>query len=120
MRAKSDAGLDGSRPLDGVEVRLVLPSDTLPSGRPDYFTQRNCGLLGLNPRQFLELLRRPDSPPVARVGKLRMVRRKAMLTFLDRMASCRKNAGDDGSSLDGADEVLREIGAIPLRKRRRS
>ncbi|WP_053230818.1 hypothetical protein [Sandaracinus amylolyticus] len=100
---------------DGLELRVVLPTGALPAARPDYYSQRNCHLLGITGRQFLELLRRPDAPPVAPIGKLRLVRREALLAFIDRMARHR-----DGieRSVDGADEVLREIGCASVRRAR--
>lgn len=100
---------------DTVELRLVIPRDAFPvAARPDYFSQQNCDLLGLSKRSFLELLRRPDAPPVIRVGKQRLVRRDLMMTFLDGLAEA-KPRGPRSAELDGPDQVLTELGCTPRR-----
>lgn len=88
---------------------------TAPS-HAEYLTQKNCmHVLGLAPRQFLELLRREDAPPVTAMGKVRLVRRDLMLVYLERLGA--KVRGDDPEQeSDGADAVLREIGCAPVRR----
>lgn len=97
---------------DGIEVRIVVPRDALPTApRPDYYSQQNCELLGLTKRTFLELLRRPGAPRVTKVGKLRLVRREDILSFLERLAEQQKDTPDEG--VDGPDQVLMELGCVP-------
>ena len=78
-------------------------------------TQRNCEIvLGLSARQYLELLRRSDAPPVYEIGKARMVRRDEMSAYLTRF---RAVTCAPAVEPDGADDVLREIGCTPTRRR---
>jgi hypothetical protein len=72
-------------------------------------------VLGLPPRQFLELLRREDAPPVKTVGKARLVRRDAMLVYIERLGA-KVRSDDPEQKSDGADAVLREIGCAPVRR----
>lgn len=101
---------------EGVELRIVVPRDQLPSApAPDFFSQRNCELLGIGVRTYLELLRRPGAPPATRVGKLRLVRREAMLDFIERL---RELEPKPVAELDGADHVLLEMGCAPRKGRK--
>lgn len=107
---------------DGIELRIVVPRSALPTASappPDFYSQHNCeGLLGLTPRVFLELLRREDAPPVKRIGKTRMVERRAMLTFLDKVDT--KAFEEAEEELDDADRLLNELGCRPAGRRRAS
>jgi hypothetical protein len=106
-----------STPDDVMGAALVLVrAAQAPSQQVEYFTQRNCDLLGLTKRAFLELLRRPDAPPVAAIGKVRMVRREAMLAFLEKLAAKTTKRGVAEHDADGADAVLREIGCATVRR----
>lgn len=97
----------------GLELRIVVPPDAIPSApRPEYFSQNNCGLLGLTKRAYLRLLRRADGPAVIVSGKLRLVKRDHMLAFLDRLAEERKPM-PKARALDGADRLLLELGCTP-------
>ena len=111
-----------SPPDDVMGAALVLVraahAAQAPSPRAEYFTQRNCELLGLTKRDFLELLRRRDAPPVSAIGKLRMVRRDAMLAFLEKLAAKTLDRGLAERDADGADAVLREIGCATVRRGR--
>lgn len=103
--------------LMGAALVLVRAAQT-PAQQVEYFSQRNCELLGLTKRAFLELLRRPDAPPVSAIGKLRMVRRDAMLAFLEKLAAKTIKRGVTEHGADGADAVLREIGCATVRRDR--
>lgn len=104
-----------------IELRLVVPRSALGGGaepRAEFISQHNSeAILGIPRRQFLELLRRDDAPPVAELGKLRLVEREPMLAFLRTLRKRSAPAPAD-EDLDGADRVLREIGAVPEPKRR--
>lgn len=103
---------------DTVELRIVVPRDQLPTApAPDYYSQRNCDLLGLGHRTFLELLRRPGAPTVTRVGKLRLVKRAEMLAYMERL---RELAPRAAGAVDGADRVLLELGCAPAPKKRKA
>ena len=70
---------------DYVEIRAMVPRDALvqrlPS--PDIVTQHNAlHTVGLQPRQFLELLR-TASLPVIKAGRTRGVRRELLLAYLE-------------------------------------
>lgn len=97
----------------GAALVLVRAAQT-PTQQVEYFSQRNCDLLGLTKRGFLELLRRPDAPRSVRLGKSRLVRRVDMIDFLERLSLARSAE----PARDGADRVLAELGcAIPRRRR---
>lgn len=101
---------------EGVELRIVVPRDQLPNApAPDFYSQRNCELLGIGVRTYLELLRRPGAPPATKLGKLRLVRREIMLEFIERL---RELEPKPVAELDGADNVLLELGCAPRKKRR--
>lgn len=103
----------------GVELRIVVPRDQLPTAPvTEYFSQRNCEtLLGIDRRTFLGLLRRPGAPPVTKIGKLRLVARADMLDYLERLRELEpKPVGE----LDGADRVLLELGCAPRTPKRRA
>lgn len=107
---------------EDLELRVVLPPTLLAGGaRAEFFSQANCEeLLGLPRRRFLELLRRHDAPPVAEVGKLRLVEREPMLAYLRALKKrdvVQPSAAEE-EVLDGADRVLQEVGAMPERRRR--
>src|SRR5262245_40152041 len=92
---------------DSIAVTVAIPRDQLPQvPPPDYYSQRNCELLGLDERAFLELLRRPGAPKAARLGKLRLVPRAEIVRFIESIRS--QIAGT--TPIDGADEVLRKMG----------
>lgn len=118
---RSALGLRGvvmSAPDDVMGAALVLVrAAQTPAQQVEYFSQRNCELLGLTKRAFLELLRRPDAPSSLRLGKSRLVRRDAMLAFLEKLATKTVTRGTGGDA-DGADAVLREIGCAPVRRGR--
>lgn len=90
---------------------------------PDFYSQRNCEqLLGLRPRTFLELIRRDDAPAVVKVGKARLVRRDAMLSYLERRESVAKATEPRAAEpcrLDGPDLILAEMGCKPSNTRSR-
>lgn len=95
----------------------ALPDDGGSAPGVECVTQKNCMVvLGLTPRRFLELLRRDDAPPVVAVGKIRMVRREAMLAYIARLGAQRRGAADHDQDPDGAESVLREIGCAPVRR----
>lgn len=85
---------------------------------PDYYSQRNCALLGLGHRAFLELLRRKGAPVATKVGKLRLVEREELLGYLRRLRDL--EAAKPAAEVDGADHVLLEIGCAPRPRRRRA
>lgn len=104
-----------------LELRVVVPRSAIEQPpRPEYFSQFNAPeLLGLPRRQFLELLRRGDAPPVTRVGKTRLVEREAMLAFLRRLEERGvAPAAEDDEQMDGPGRVLAELGCIPTGRRR--
>lgn len=108
-----------TRSSDDIEIRLLLPRDALSSAnRPEYFSQRNCESLGLSRREFLDLLRRADAPPVTHLGKRRLVRSDLLLAYLDRVAVRADTVATTGA-LDGPDRVLRDLGCTPVRRTRR-
>lgn len=98
----------------------MVPRSALPAPPPDYYSQRNCELLGLGKRQFLELLRRPGAPPVTRIGKTRLVARADMLDFLERIRHAAAEAAAEREDLDGGDKVLLELGCAPRPNRRKT
>lgn len=102
---------------DTIELRFVVPRDQLMTAAPapDYYSQENCGLLGLTHRAFLELLRSPGAPPARKIGKLRLVERAAMLRFIERQPTAERRTKRD-EELSGADRVLLEIGCAPKRR----
>jgi hypothetical protein len=103
---------------EGVELRVVVPRDQLPSVAPaELFSQANCHqLLGIPPRKFLELLRRDGAPRAQKLGKLRLVRRDEMLAFLDRLRDIDARA-ETPTVLDEADALLVEMGYSPKRRK---
>ncbi len=111
------APVTGHDDVMGAALVLVRAAQA-PTYQVEYFSQRNCELLGLTKRAFLELLRRPDAPPVSAIGKLRMVRRATMLTFLETLAAKTMKRGVVEQQADGADAVLREIGCATVRRGR--
>lgn len=75
---------------------------------PLMLSQLNCeDAIGLPPRQFLELTRRPDAPPVLRVGKRRLVDARAFLAFLATVDATERAASTPS---EGAEGVLAEVG----------
>jgi hypothetical protein len=111
--------VEGSGIPAGEEKGASAMRETTAAVEPsqaEYVTQKtSLHVLGLPPRQFLELLRRQDAPPVSVMGKLRMVRRDAMLAYVGRLGA--KVRGEDAEQKsDGADAVLREIGCAPVRR----
>lgn len=112
-------GLGGdvvSPPDDVMGAALVLVrAAQAPAQQVEYFSQRNCELLGLTKRAFLELLRRPDAPRSVRLGKSRLVRRVDMIEFLERLSLARS---EELPARDGADQVLSELGCVVPRRRR--
>lgn len=101
---------------DGIELRIVVPRDSLPSAPAvEYYSQVNCELLGLDKRRFLELLRRDGAPPTKKRGKLRLVRRDLMLAYMERLDD---TAPEVVVERDGADEVLLEMGYAPTTRRK--
>ena len=104
--------------LDDVELRIRVPRAQLPAAPPpEYYSQLNCDQLGITRRIFLELLRKPGAPRPTKVGKLRLVKRAAMLDFLERLRELEPKAA---AELDGADRVLMEIGAAPRARKRKT
>lgn len=105
-----------STPDDVMGAALVLVrAAQAPAQQVEYFSQRNCELLGLTKRAFLELLRRPDAPRSVRLGKSRLVRRVDMIEFLERLSLARSG---ELPARDGADQVLSELGCVVPRRRR--
>lgn len=104
------------RTADGVELRVVVPPDALASTvRAEFVTQNNChDVLGMSDRQFLDLLRRADAPPVVKVGKLRLVRRDDVVAYVARFHARAPDAVQPEP--DGAEAVLREIAYAPVRR----
>lgn len=103
---------------DLVELRIVVPRTHLPmTAPPDFYSQVNCGLLGLPKRTYLELLRRPDAPPVTRVGKLRLVARDDMIAYIQRL---REVAPKAVAELDDAERLLLEMGCAPRVRARKA
>lgn len=98
----------------GAALVLVRAAQT-PTQQVEYFSQRNCELLGLTKRAFLELLRRPGAPRSVRLGKSRLVRRVDMIDFLERLSLA---ASAEPPARDGADQVLAELGCVVRRRRR--
>lgn len=99
-------------------VRLVEP-DTASASGDVLVSQETCErTLGLKRRTFLELLRRPDAPPSSSIGKGRLVRRDAMVAFIERLGAKVRERVGEGHEVDGADAVLAEIGCAPVRGRR--
>lgn len=98
----------------GAALVLVRAAQT-PPAQVEYFSQRNCELLGLTKRAFLELLRRPDAPRSVRLGKSRLVRRVDMIDFLERLSLARSV---QLPARDGADQVLADLGCVVQRGRR--
>lgn len=110
LRASRSQGMSPA-PEERSSVHLIAREET-PASRAEFISQHTAeAILGLTPRQFLDLLRRGDAPPVSAVGKLRLVRRDAMVAFLDRLGARAHVAHE----VDGADAVLREIGCAPVR-----
>lgn len=104
---------------EGVELRIVVPRESLPvAPAPEYYSQRNCDLLGIGHRTYLELLRRPGAPAVTKIGKLRLVKREEMLAFMERLRELERAREIPESELDGADRVLMEMGCAPTKKRK--
>lgn len=100
---------------ESVELRIVVPRSQLPvTAPPEYYSQLNCELLGINRRIYLELLRRPGAPAATRIGKLRLVHRDAMLEYMRRLADLAPKPVEE---LDGGDRVLMEIGAVPRKRK---
>lgn len=74
----------------------------------------SLAVVGIPPRTFLELLRRRDCPlDVVHLGKLRLVRREALLAWLERIGAPRRPEEPE-ADLDGADRVLVECGLRPV------
>lgn len=70
---------------DRVTVVLELPKEALVhrAAPPDLVTQHNCfQVLGIWPRQFLELIRVAPLE-VAKLGRSRAVRREALLAYVE-------------------------------------
>lgn len=105
-----------SAPEDVMGAALVLVrAAQAPTPQVEYFSQRNCELLGLTKRAFLDLLRRPDAPRCVRVGKGRLVRRADMVEFLERLSLAR---AAHAPVRDGADQVLADLGCVVRRRHR--
>ena len=97
--------------LRPLELQVLIPAAELrrltAADQPILVSQRNCELLALNRRDFLEALRRPDfSPTVMKIGKLRLVR---VSEFLDWLGNVAKAQQAIEQSEDEATEVLREV-----------
>ncbi len=105
-----------SAPDDVLSAALVLVRAAQTPAQPiEYFSQRNCELLGITKRGFLELLRRPDAPRSIRLGKSRLVRRADMIDFLERVSLA---GSAQTSARDGADQVLADLGCVVPRRGR--
>jgi hypothetical protein len=114
-RAQGARRGDLARIADALEriVGHLVPRQATEVPVTEYVTQKNCmQVVGLTARRFLELLRRDDAPPVIAVGKVRMVRRDHLLTFLDRL----RRVTEPVVEADGAAAVLAEIGCVPTRR----
>lgn len=95
---------------ESIAVTVAIPRDQLPQGAPpDLYSQRNCDLLGLDARAFLELLRRPGAPSPMKIGKLRCVPREEMLAFMTRLREQQTRV----KPLDGADRLLLGLNCAP-------
>lgn len=105
--------MSASDDVMGAALVLVRAAQA-PTQQVEYFSQRNCDLLGLTKRGFLELLRRPDAPRSVRLGKSRLVRRVDMIEFLERLSLARS---EQLPARDGADQVLSELGCVVPRRR---
>jgi hypothetical protein len=74
---------------------------------PDMVTQANVeAVAGMTRGVFLDLIKRPDAPPVTRLGKLRMIERVAFLKWLRSLA----NAPHRNDEANDVDAVLAELG----------
>jgi hypothetical protein len=93
-----------------VTIPLAIPREllTMVEAPPDTVTQHNVmAVTGITKRTFLELLRRPDAPPVTKIGKLRMVERVVFVGWIRARAGQPERAPSLG---DGVDAVLAELG----------
>lgn len=122
MVALDQSDLDLLREVLRSELSERPAPASAPAAEVVMITQRNCELtVGLSPRQFLDLLRRDDAPPSARVGKVRLVRREALVGYLDRLATRTRDvetAEPEEPEVDGVEDVLRGIGCATVGRRR--
>lgn len=95
-----------------IVLSVPIPRElvTMVAAPPELVSQRNVlATVGIPPRAYLELLRRPDAPPVTRLGKLRLVEREVLVTWL-RAQARRASTRAPSVEADGADAVLAELG----------
>ncbi|UQA59983.1 hypothetical protein [Polyangium aurulentum] len=92
----STNGVSGPEPAATVTATLAIPRDAIRviAPPPDTISQRNVeAVTGIPARVFLEAVRAPSFPlPVARLGKLRIVKRSTFVTWLERGASIAASA----------------------------
>lgn len=102
-----------------IMISVPFPRDlvTMVAAPPTMVSQRNSlATVGLPPRVFLELLRRADAPPVTRIGKLRLVEREALVTWLQARSVTGRTRTEPAN--DSADAVLAELGLERIGGRR--
>lgn len=104
---------DSDRETVAVTVRVPVDELAGVAPRPEFISQLNCEhVTGLSRRKFLETTRRDDFPvPVKRVGKLRLVPYDQFVAWLRNLDEGNEEQSDEQrNSLDGADQVLSELG----------
>jgi hypothetical protein len=92
-----------------IAVTVHIPRElvTVVAAPPEWVTQRNVeAVAGMTRGVFLDLIRRPDAPPVTRLGKLRMVERVVFCEWLRALATAPQR-NDEATDVDA---VLAELG----------
>ncbi|XXY52718.1 hypothetical protein WME91_16440 [Sorangium sp. So ce269] len=112
-----------SKPVATATATLAIPLDglTITAPQPEMLSQKNVeSVTGIPARVFLDTVRAPGFPlPVAKLGKLRLVRREAFVAYLQALASDRaprRAPAEDERT--GIAAVLAAVGLEPVRQPR--
>ncbi|XXZ55353.1 hypothetical protein WME74_37455 [Sorangium sp. So ce341] len=112
-----------SNPSATATATLAIPLDglTIWAPQPEMLSQKNVeSVTGIPARVFLDTIRAPGFPvPVAKLGKLRLVRREAFVAYLQALGSDRApRRAPAEHERTGVAAVLAAAGLEPVRQPR--
>ncbi|WP_437808604.1 hypothetical protein [Sorangium sp. So ce1078] len=108
-------------PTATATIAIPLDGLTITAPQPEMLSQKNVeAVTGIPARVFLDTIRAPGFPlPVAKLGKLRLVRREAFVAYLQALGSDRaprRAPAEDERT--GVAAVLAAAGLAPVRQPR--